>query len=84
MEIQILEKALTKCSEKVRELAKQVSSLEKELKGEKQLRQTAYYMSAIHRAKSRGSLEPNINCTATAEKFSWQNTAREIINAISE
>ena len=51
--------------------------------GEKQLRQTAYYMSAIHRAKSRGSLDPNINCTATAEKFSWQNTAREIINAIS-
>ncbi len=41
MEIQILEKALTKCSEKVRELAKQVSSLEKELKGEKQLRQKA-------------------------------------------
>ena len=51
--------------------------------GEKQLRQAAYYMSAIHRAKSRGSLEPNINCTATAEKFSWRNTAREIINAIS-
>lgn len=41
MEIQILEKALTKCSEKVRELAKQVSSLEKELKGEKELRKKA-------------------------------------------
>lgn len=36
-----MEKALTKCCEKVRELAKQVSSLEKELKGEKQLRQKA-------------------------------------------
>ena len=41
MEIQILEKALRKCSEKVRELAKSVDSLEKELKGEKQLRQKA-------------------------------------------
>ena len=41
MEIQILEKALTKCCERVRELAKQVSSLEKQLRGEKQLRKKA-------------------------------------------
>ena len=36
-----MEKALNKCCRKVRELAKQVSSLEKELKGEKQLRKKA-------------------------------------------
>ncbi len=41
MEIQIVEKALNKCCRKVRELAKQVSSLEKEIKGEKQLRKKA-------------------------------------------
>ena len=36
-----MEKALNKCCDKIRELAKQVSSLEKELKGEKQLRKKA-------------------------------------------
>ena len=36
-----MEPALTTCCRKVRELAKQVSSLEKELKGEKQLRKKA-------------------------------------------
>ena len=36
-----MEKALNKCCERVRELAKQVSSLEKELRGEKQLRKKA-------------------------------------------
>ena len=36
-----MEKALTKCCERVRELANQVSSLEKQLRGEKQLRKKA-------------------------------------------
>lgn len=36
-----MEKTLNKCCDKIRELAKQVSSLEKELKGEKQLRKKA-------------------------------------------
>ena len=36
-----MERALTKCCEKVRELTKLVGSLQKELKGEKQLRKKA-------------------------------------------
>ena len=51
--------------------------------GEKQMKQTSYYMSAIHRAKSRNTLERNTDCVKTAKRFSWQNTAKEIINAIS-
>ena len=41
MEIQETDAALTKCCERVRELTRLVSSLEKELKGEKVLRQKA-------------------------------------------
>ena len=51
--------------------------------GDKEIKQTTLYMSAIHRAKQRGDLFVNDECVKTAEKFSWDNTAKEIINAIS-
>tara|TARA_Y100001963_G_C6705984_1_gene411915 strand:- start:781 stop:1038 length:258 start_codon:yes stop_codon:yes gene_type:complete len=41
LEIHVMEKALNNCCRRVRELTNQVSSLEKELQGEKQLRKKA-------------------------------------------
>ena len=59
-----MEKALTKCCEKVRELAKQVSSLEKELRGEKQLRKKAEgYVKEVE-----GFLKESINKEIKDEK----------------
>ena len=51
--------------------------------GDKQVKEIAFYMNAIHRAKQRGDLLANKECIKTAEKFSWNNTAKEIINAVS-
>ena len=51
--------------------------------GDKQIKQIALYMGAIHRAKQSNRLFVNNECINTAKKFSWDNTAKEIINAIS-
>jgi glycosyltransferase involved in cell wall biosynthesis len=51
--------------------------------GEEQVKQMVLYMGAIHRAKQSGRLFVNDECVKTAEKFSWNNTAKEIINAVS-
>ena len=59
-----MEKALTKCCEKVRELAKLVSSLEKELKGEKILRQKSEeYVKEVE-----GFLKESINKETNNDK----------------
>ena len=55
--------------------------------GKKQIQQASYYMSAIHRAKTQDRLVQNEitqSVIETANKFSWENTAKEIIDALSE
>ena len=51
--------------------------------GQKQIRQMSLYMGAIHRAKRRDDLFINDECIKTSKKFSWDNTAKEIIDAVS-
>ena len=54
--------------------------------GHKQIQEAVYYMSMIHRAKKDGRLIQNEltkTVIETANKFSWENTAKEIVNALS-
>ena len=54
--------------------------------GEKQIKQASYYMSMIHRTKKDGRLAQNEltkSVIETANKFSWENTAKEIVNALA-
>ena len=43
----------------------------------------ADHMSSVHHLRKTGKLSPNEEGVETARNFSWNNTAKEIINAIS-
>jgi glycosyltransferase involved in cell wall biosynthesis len=55
--------------------------------GHKQIQEAVYYMSMIHRAKKDGRLSQDTltkSVIETAQQFSWENTAKEIVNAIAQ
>ena len=49
---------------------------------DKQKQQTIEYMQSIHSAKQNNELQVNAAGVATGEKFSWKNSAQELINGL--
>lgn len=50
--------------------------------GDKQLAQTVVYLKKIHRDKQLGIPPSNEDGIATAKRFSWENTAQQIIKGL--
>ena len=50
---------------------------------EPQIDQIISHMQEVHKLKQEHSLEINHTGIETAEKFSWNNTTKEILNALS-
>jgi glycosyltransferase involved in cell wall biosynthesis len=49
---------------------------------DRQIEQTANYMREIHNKKVNNQLQNNLAGIETAIKFSWENTAKEILNGL--
>mgnify|MGYP001461946712 CR=1 FL=1 len=49
---------------------------------DKQKQQTIEHMQSIHSAKQNNELQVNTAGVATGEKFSWKNSAQELINGL--
>ena len=52
--------------------------------GDKQVDQVVKNFQEVHKLKQTGSLGANTSWVETAKRFSWSNTAKEIINAIPQ
>ena len=50
--------------------------------GEDQIDQAVNHMRKIHNLKKENVLQKNIEGVSTAEKFTWENTAKEILNHV--
>ena len=50
--------------------------------GEDQIDQAVNHMRKIHNLKKENILQKNIEGVSTAEKFTWENTAKEILNHV--
>jgi hypothetical protein len=51
--------------------------------GNEQVEQLINYMRQVHKSKQEGSLSKNVAGVETAKRFSWENSAENLIHASS-